>query len=93
MRILLAMAVVVVFAALLVFDTAALARLTVVCITGGCGVHPMWIAIGGAGLAFAALLSVRRPQGNLKSARAKKTGSSRPPRGKAVARRKPKQAK
>ena len=93
MRILLALAVVAVFAALLIFDTTALVRLTVVCVTGGCGVPATWIAIGGGVLALAALLSLRRPVASVKKARVTKGGRSRPARGKAGARRKPKPAK
>jgi hypothetical protein len=93
MRILLALAVVVVFAALLIFDTTALVRLTLGCVTGGCGVPAKWIAIGGGMLALAALLSLRRPGAKVKKARVTKVNRSRQPRGKTVARRKPKQAK
>jgi hypothetical protein len=93
MRILLALVVVVVFAALMVFDTTALVRLTVVCVTGGCGVPVLWIAIGGGVLALAALLSFRRPAANSKTTRVRKAGRSRPARGKPTTRRKPKQAK
>jgi hypothetical protein len=92
MRILVALAVVVVFAAMFVFDTAALVRLGVLCVTGGCGVHPLWFAIGG-GIALAVLLSLRRPRVPVKIARVTKRGPSRPSRGKAGPRRKPKPAK
>jgi hypothetical protein len=93
MRILLALAVIVVFAALLIFDTTALVRLTAVCATGGCGVPVVWIEIGGGVLVVAALLSFRHPSEELKKARVTKSGRSRRPRGKAAARKKPKQAK
>jgi hypothetical protein len=93
MRILLALAVIVVFAALLVLDTTALIRLTVVCVTGGCGVPIVWIAIGAGVLALAALLSFRRPGENVKKARVMKGGRSAAKRGKAPARKKPKPAK
>ena len=93
MRILVALAVVVVFAAMFVFDTAALVRLTAICVTGGCGVPPMLFAVGGGGIALAALLSLRRPVANVKTARVTKTRPSRPSRAKAGARRKPKPAK
>jgi hypothetical protein len=93
MRILLALAVVVVFAALMVFDTAALVRLTGICVTGGCGVPVLWIAIGAGVLALAALFSFRRPAANVKKARARKPGRPQPARGKATARRKPKPVK
>jgi hypothetical protein len=110
MRILLVLAVAVVFAALLIFDTTALVRLTMVCVTGGCGVPVTWIAIGGGVLALAALISFRRPSvnvkgvnvkganvksanvkgANVKKVRVTKVAPSRPARGKAAARRKPK---
>jgi hypothetical protein len=93
MRILLALAVIVVFAALMVLDTTALIRLTVVCVTGGCGVPVVWIAIGGSVLALAAFLSFRKPGKNVKKARVTKAGRPRPARGKATARKKPKPAK
>ena len=93
MRILLALAVVVVFAALMVFDTAALVRLTFVCVTGGCGVPMVWIAIAGGVLVLAGLLSFRRRAVPAKKPPAKKTGRPRPSRAKAPARRKPKPTK
>jgi hypothetical protein len=93
MRILLALVVIVVFVALLVFDTTALVRLTVVCVTGGCGVPVVWIAIGSGVLVLAALLSFRRPSANVKKARVMKRGRSAVKRGKAPARKKPKPAK
>jgi hypothetical protein len=93
MRILLALAVVVVFAALMVFDTTALVRLTILCVSGGCGVPVLWIAIVGAVLALAALLSLRRPGAGSKKPRVRKPNRSRPVRGKATARKKPKPAK
>ena len=103
MRILLALAVVVVFAALMIFDTTALVRLTVVCVTGGCGVPVLWIAIGAGVLALAALFSFRRPTAkvrgpnvkgaSVKKAPLRKATRPRPARGKAAARKKPKPAK
>jgi hypothetical protein len=101
MRILLALAVVVVFAALMVFDTTALLRLFGACVTGGCGVPVLWIAIGGSVLALAALLSLRRRGVTVKKKAPvrktgqplRKTGQPRPVRGKTTARRKPKQAR
>ena len=80
MRIGLAILVALVFGAMLLFDTAALVLLTADCVSGGCGVDPVWIAAGSAGLVAAVALSSwwsrRRP--------ARKTGG-----GKAPARRKP----
>jgi hypothetical protein len=93
MRILLALVVVVVFAALWVIDTAALARLTMFCVTGGCGVRPVWIGIAGGVLAFAAVLSLRRSHGKAKVARIKKIGPARARRVKPGASKKPKPAK
>jgi hypothetical protein len=86
MRILLALAVVVVFAALMVFDTAALVRLTAVCATGGCGVPVLWIAGGAGVLALAAVFSLRRQGANVKKARGRKPGRPQPARAKATAR-------
>jgi hypothetical protein len=103
MRILLALAVVVVFAALMVFDTTALVRLTVVCVTGGCGVPTAWFAVAGGMLVLTVLLSFRRPGATVKKAPVRKApaskapgrkaGRPRPARGKATARSKPKPAK
>lgn len=45
MRIPLAIVVVVVFCAMLLFDTAALVRLTVFCVTGGCGIDPIGLVL------------------------------------------------
>jgi hypothetical protein len=104
----LALTVVVVFAAMWVFDTAALVRLTVFCVSGRCGVPSMWIAIGAGAIVLAILVAVRRPRADLKKPavsrpradvkkpRVTKAGASRPARpsqGKAAASRKPKQAK
>lgn len=80
MRIGLAIAVALVFGAMLLFDTAALVLLTIDCASGGCGVEPVWIAAG-AGVVVAAVVlsswwSRRRP--------ARKQGG-----GKAPVRRKP----
>jgi hypothetical protein len=90
MRILLALAVVIVFAALMIFDTTALLRLFGACVTGGCGVSVRWIAIVGGVLVLAALLSWRRTNAKVKKPRVKKVGRPQPARGKATARRKPK---
>jgi len=103
MRILLALAVVVVFAALMVIDTTALVRLTIVCVTGGCGVPTAWFAIAGGVLVLAVLLSLRRRgaiakkapvrKAPVKKAPVKQAGRPRPARGKTTARRKPKPTK
>jgi hypothetical protein len=61
MRLLFILAVVVVFAAMLIFDTAALVRLTVICATGGCGVRPVWIVVVVGGLVLAGVLLSRQP--------------------------------
>lgn len=80
MRIGLAIAVALVFGAMLLFDTAALVLLTIDCASGGCGVEPVWIATGAAAVVAAVVLSSwwsrRWP--------ARKKGS-----GKATVRRKP----
>jgi hypothetical protein len=93
MRILVALVVVVVFGAMFVFDTTALMRLTAFCVTGGCGVRPLWLAIGAGGIALAAFLALRRPRDKVKTARVAKTGASRPSRREAGARGKRKQTK
>lgn len=93
MRIALALVVIVVFAALMVLDTTALVRLTVFCVTGGCGVPVLWIAIAGGVLVLGVLISLRRPRANVKKARITKAARSRPVRRKATARKKPKAAK
>lgn len=93
MRILLILAVVVVFAALMIFDTTALLRLIGICVTGGCGLSVGWIAIGGGALVLAAWLSARRTGAIVKKPAVRKAARSKPARGKATARRKPKQAK
>jgi hypothetical protein len=93
MRILLVLTVIIVFGALLVIDTAALLRLGLYCVSGGCGIPPTWIAIGGGGLALGAWLLVRRRRANVKIARVKRTARPRPSRGKTAARGKPKRAK
>jgi hypothetical protein len=82
-----------VFGALLVIDTAALLRLGWYCVTGGCGVPPTWIAIGGGALALGAWLLVRPRTANVKIAKVRKAGPPRASRGKAVARGKTKKAK
>lgn len=57
MRIGLAIAVALVFGAMLLFDTAALVLLTIDCASGGCGVEPLWIAAGAAAVVAAVVLS------------------------------------
>jgi hypothetical protein len=93
MRILLVIAVVVVFAALLVIDTAALLRLGLYCVSGGCGVPPTWIAIGGGALVLGAWQLLRRRPANVKIARVKQAAPAGKPRAKTLTRAKPKRAK
>jgi hypothetical protein len=93
MRILVALIAVVVFGAMLILDTAALVRLAVFCVTGGCGVSPTWIAIGGTAVALVAGVSLTRPRAEAKIARVPKNAPRRPSRGKAAAPRKAKRAK
>jgi hypothetical protein len=86
MRLLLALAVVIVFAALMMFDTAALLRLVGFCVTGGCGVSPLWIAVTFGALVLAAVVWPRRPAKPApKVAKARKTPASGPRRNKAAA--------
>jgi len=93
MRIVLALAVVAVFVAMMIFDTAALARAALYCVSGGCGVSPAWIVAGAGTLALAALWSRRRSSVKAKVTRVKKAGPPRPSRGKSAARKKPRPAK
>jgi hypothetical protein len=93
MRILLALTVIVVFVAGLLFDTAALMALLAYCVTGGYGAHPAWLAVEGGGVALAAVLLFRRPRADVKKARVtkrapgKKSAAAPPSRGKAAPRR------
>jgi hypothetical protein len=89
-RVLLVLTVVVVFAALMILDTAALIRVAAICVSGGCGVPTMWIVLAACGLTAAVLISRRFPRGNVKTTKARKKG---PPRAKARTQRKPRQAK
>jgi len=91
MRVLLALAVVVAFGAMFVFDTAALIRLTVICATGGCGVGLIWIAIGVGGLALIGILLSRRPRTKAKimGAARKRTRQRTPRKTGAVRKSKP----
>ena len=61
MKIALAAATGLVFAALWLFDTQALIRLTAACVTGECGVHPAWFAGAAALLAAGTVVFGRRP--------------------------------
>jgi hypothetical protein len=90
MRLIVPLVVVLVFGALLILDTAAVARLTVLCVTGGCGVRPVWIAAGAGVLALALLVSLRRSGAH---ATASKKGPARTPPARARSGRKPKKAK
>lgn len=92
MRVLVALAVVVVFGALWFLDTAGLVRLTIYCATGGCGVPPLWIALGAGGLVLAAVASSREARAGAKPARGAKNASPRSPRKKAGTDAKPKPA-
>jgi hypothetical protein len=92
MRSLSGLVFVLVFVAIFVFDTAALVRLTLSCLTGGCGVRPTWIAIGVGSVALAALLSPRLRRANAKITRVPKRRPSGTSRGKAGSRRKQKKA-
>jgi hypothetical protein len=92
-RVAIVLAVVFVFCALLVFDTAALVGLAVDCATGGCGVPPVWIATAAVGLGLAVLLSARRHRGTAKTVPARKPGPFHAAPGKPAPRRKPTRAK
>jgi hypothetical protein len=86
MRILALVGAVAVFGAMLLFDVSALARVAILCVTGGCGVRPTWIAFAAGGVALAVLLSFRRSRPHA-MVRGKRT-----PRKRAGARRKVKRA-
>jgi hypothetical protein len=63
MRVLILLIAVIAFGAMLLVDPAALVRLTVFCVTGGCGVRPTWIALGvGVAVLAAVLLRLRQPR-------------------------------
>src|SRR5271166_6562150 len=88
MRVPIALGVVVVFGSMLLFDPSALVHVTVFCVTGGCGVRPMWIAFGVGAAALAVLLSFRRSRTHVRIAR-----KPRLPRKQAGAGRKSKRVK
>ena len=90
MRVLVALAAAAVFGTLWVLDTTALVRLALYCLTGGCGVPPVWIALAGGVLVLALVLALRRARASPKSA---KPRASRPSRAKTPARKKPKPAR
>ena len=69
MRVPIALGVVVVFGSMLLIDPSALVHVTVFCVTGGCGVRPMWIAGGAVAVALAVLLSFGRSRTHVRVAR------------------------
>jgi hypothetical protein len=95
MRILLALLAVIVFGTMLLVDTAALVRLATSCVTGGCGVRPLWIAVGGGGVvaAVAVLGSLRQSQARSVGARPTRRSSPQQSRGKDGPERKRKSVK
>jgi hypothetical protein len=106
MRILIALAVVVVFGAAMLFDTAALVQLLLIAVTGDYGAHPMWLLVeGGIVAALVGLAVVRRlavpvkaaapvkAGAAAKNARVKKPGAARAAGAKAAPRKKAKAAK
>ena len=94
MRSLIALAVVVVFGAAMLFDTAALVRLLLIAVTGDFGAHPLWLLVeGGAVAALVALAVFRRPVAPVKKARVRKPGTPRQAGAKAAPRKKAKTAK
>jgi multidrug transporter EmrE-like cation transporter len=80
LRVLMGLAVVVVFGAMYVLDTAALVRLTVSCAVGGCGGGLTWTVIGIAGLALIGILLLRQPRAKPKVTRVAKKKAPRPSR-------------
>jgi hypothetical protein len=101
MRILIALAVVLVFVAAMLFDTAALVQLLLIAVTGDYGAHPMWLVVeGGVVAALVGLAAFRRPavpapvkKAAVKKTRAKKPGAPRPAPARAAPRKKAKAAK
>jgi hypothetical protein len=88
MRLLLVLIVVVVFAALMIFDTAALLRLGWYCATGACGVSSLWIVAAVGAVVLAVVVSRWRPKSKAKAApRKAKTGAKKKPKRPAVKRR------
>ena len=87
MRVLFALITVAVFGAVWLFDTAALIQLSVYCVSGGCGVPPVWFAIAAGALALVWFVSRwRRPAaGGTRRRPAKRT--ARTPRVKKAAAR------
>lgn len=84
MRIALVLAVVLVFAAAFILDTAGVAQLAYICATGGCGVKPFWLlAALGAVLAICAVVALVRRLSARRSSRRKP--ASKPRRKTAVA--------
>ena len=79
MRILVALIIVFVFGAMLLIDPAALFRATTLCVTGGCGVSPWWIAIGCGVVTLAVWLSMRKRH-TLGRSRSTKSRASPSPR-------------
>jgi hypothetical protein len=84
---------IIVFAALMLFDTTALVRLGVFCATGGCGVRPIWIGLAISGVALAALRSSWRPGAVAKGPISSKNRPRRPSRRNTGARRKSNRSK
>ncbi len=88
MRVLLALIVVTVFGAVWLFDTAALIQLAGYCVSGGCGVPPVWFGIAaGAGLLIWFVSRWRRPAAGAARRRPGKRSARTPGAKKAVARR------
>jgi hypothetical protein len=101
MRIVLVLAVVLVFAAGFILDTAGVAQLTYACATGGCGVKPFWLLAGlGVGLAVCLVVALVRRLSAKRSPRRKpatkprrKAAAATKPKGAAKARRTPRRKK
>ena len=77
MRVLVALAAATVFGTMWVLDTTALVRLALYCLTGGCGMPPVWIALAGGVLVLALVLALRWPRASPKSAKSAKPRASR----------------
>lgn len=87
LRVLLALITVTVFGAVWLFDTAALIQLAVYCVSGGCGVPPVWFAIAAGALALLWFVSRRRRPAAGETRRRSAKRTARTPRAKKAAAR------
>ena len=78
-----------VFVAGFILDPAGLAQLAYVCVTGGCGIRPVWLAIalGAGGIVWLSVALARRIRAQRSSRRKPRAAGHQKPR--AAGRRKP----